>query len=87
MSKRRAADKKHLRQSITRNRRNRTYKSRMRTALKEFDELSDTEKRAEALPKTTSEVDKAAANKVIHKNKAARLKSRMARKTAAKSGS
>lgn len=83
MSKRRAADKKHLRQSIKRNQRNRSYKSRVRTALKDFEAITETDKIREALPKATSEIDKAAAKKVFHKNKAARLKSRLAHKAAA----
>ena len=82
MSKRRAADKKHLRQSIRRNQRNRSYKSRVRTALKDFETITETEKIREALPKTISEIDRAASKKVFHKNKAARLKSRLAHKAA-----
>ena len=82
MSKRRAADKKHLRQSIKRNQRNRSYKSRVRTALKEFETVTEPGEVREALPKAVSEIDKAAAKKVLHRNKAARLKSRLARKVA-----
>ncbi len=83
MSKRRAADKKHLRQSIARNRRNRTHKTRIRAALKDFEARTDREEKQAALPQLASTLDRAATKNVIHHRKAARMKSRLARKAAA----
>lgn len=83
MSKRCAADKKHLRQSLARNRRNRVHKTRIRATLKNFEAATDREQRQAALPKAASILDRAAHKNVIHRNKAARLKSRLARKAAA----
>lgn len=73
--------KKTLRKSEQRNERNRQQRSAMRTAVRKaqtaIDEGNDD---AEALLVTAAKrVDKAAKNGLIHKNKAARVKSRLAR--------
>ena len=83
MSKRCAADKKHLRQSLARNRRNRVHKTRIRSVLKTFEATTDREQKQAALPQVASILDRAVNKNVIHRNKAARLKSRLARKAAA----
>ena len=83
MSKRRAADKKHLRKSIKRNQRNKTAKSHIRAALKSFDDLGSSEERQKALPATTAAIDRASTRKIMHRNKAARLKSRLAKQAVA----
>ena len=80
MSKRTPANKKHLRQSVTRNQRNRTYKSNIRTAIKELDAATDPAAKEKSLRKVSATLDKAAARNVLHRNKAARLKSQLARK-------
>jgi small subunit ribosomal protein S20 len=83
VSKRRAADKKHLRKSIKRNQRNKTAKSIFRMAMKNFEDLGNTEERQKAIPVTTAAIDRAATRKVMHRNKAARLKSRIAKQAVA----
>ena len=74
---------KRNRQATKKRARNRTRVSRLRTAVKKFGKL-DAKKKAEGLPATHSEIDRALAKGVIHRNAAARYKSRLAKKTAAK---
>ncbi|UCC80411.1 MAG: 30S ribosomal protein S20 [Candidatus Zixiibacteriota bacterium] len=59
--------------------RNRRVKSLMRGAIKELSDEKDTAKKAEKMKKVASTLDKAAGKNVIHKNKAARAKSRLSR--------
>jgi small subunit ribosomal protein S20 len=75
-----SARKRH-RQSLVHNRRNRAVKSKIRSAVKDVAAATTAEARKEALRRTGSVVDRAAAKRVIHKNKAARIKSRLARRT------
>ncbi len=75
-----ASAKKRLRQSIKRNTRNRAVKSELRTEIRKVretttaGELEDAEKEFRV---AVEKLDRAAAKNVIHKNKAARLKSRL----------
>lgn len=71
--------KKRNRQSIVHNRRNRAAKSKIRTALKQF-EASAPETKVESLREVASVLDKAAVKRVIHRNRANRTKSRLAKK-------
>ena len=59
--------------------RNKSRLSRLRSAVKRFSGTESAGK-AEALPKTHAEIDRALAKGVIHRNAAARYKSRLARK-------
>jgi small subunit ribosomal protein S20 len=61
--------------------RNRARVSRLRSAVKKYGQ-TDTPKKSGELPKTHSEIDRARAKGVIHRNAAARYKSRLARKAA-----
>lgn len=70
---------KRIRQGAGRQRRNRGARSRLRTAVKKYRETDDRE-RAQALPGTYSQIDRARQQGVIHKNAAARYKSRLAKK-------
>jgi small subunit ribosomal protein S20 len=75
-----ASAKKRLRQSIKRNIRNRATKSELRTEIRKVRESATGGKldAAEAEFRVAVEkLDRAAAKNVIHKNKAARLKSRL----------
>jgi small subunit ribosomal protein S20 len=74
---------KRNRQATKKRARNRTRVSRLRTAVKKYGQ-ADSKKKAEALPATHSEIDRALAKGVIHRNAAARYKSRLAKKAAAK---
>ncbi|MEC8557852.1 MAG: 30S ribosomal protein S20 [Planctomycetota bacterium] len=75
-----AGAKKRLRQSVVRRDRNRAQKTRFRHSLTAFRKAVEDKKLDEAkdLSKVTAKLlDKAASKGLIHKNKAARLKSRM----------
>ena len=71
---------KRIRQESKRKANNRYYARTTRNALKEL--KNETEKKAagELLPKVTSLLDKLAKKNIIHPNKAANLKSKLARK-------
>jgi small subunit ribosomal protein S20 len=70
---------KRVRQNERRREINRSNRSRLRTAVKEFRaSLTKGGKgAAELLPKTISEIDKAVQKGVMHRNAAARHKSRL----------
>ena len=72
---------KRIRTSARRRARNKARISRLRGAVKRFNQ-AETGKRAEALPRTHAEIDRALAKGVIHRNAAARYKSRLAKKAA-----
>lgn len=74
---------KRNRQSVKKRARNRTRVSRLRSAVKKYGQ-TEAGKRAEALPATHSEIDRALAKGVIHRNAAARYKSRLAKKAASR---
>lgn len=64
---------------------NQMVKNAMRTELKKFDAAvaeGDEQTRKAALARATKCVDKAAAKGILHKNTAARTKSRLAKKVA-----
>ena len=72
--------KKRMRQNETRRKINRSNRSRMRTAVKNLRaEISsgDKAKANELLSQTVSTIDKAVQKGVLHKNAAARYKSRL----------
>jgi small subunit ribosomal protein S20 len=75
--------KKRHRQSLKANRLNRTAKTKLRTSLKQYEEIKEPEAKATNLRKVVSVVDKAVAKRIIHRNKAARLKSRATKQAAA----
>ncbi|HWO57171.1 MAG TPA: 30S ribosomal protein S20 [bacterium] len=72
--------RKRHRQSLVRRARNRSVKSAVRGAVKSVLTATGVDEKKESLKTASSVVDKAAARGVIHKNKAARIKSRLARK-------
>ena len=75
--------KKRARQSEKRQRRNRSARTRLRTAVKKYLE-ADKKARAELLPATHSEIDRAWKKGVIHRKAAARYKSRLSKRANAK---
>jgi small subunit ribosomal protein S20 len=77
--------KKRNRQSIVHNRRNRAAKSKIRTTIKQYEGAAP-ETKVENLRAVASVLDKAAIKGVIHRNKANRTKSRMAKKLNKASG-
>jgi small subunit ribosomal protein S20 len=73
------------RQSVKRQARNRQFRSRLRGALKSIRaaiDANDLTAARVALKKTTSLIDKMASKGIIHRNAAARYKSRLARRFA-----
>jgi small subunit ribosomal protein S20 len=59
---------------------NRYYSKTMRNAIKSFRLLNDKKEATEKLPGLVSLIDKLAKKSIIHKNKAANLKSKLTRK-------
>jgi small subunit ribosomal protein S20 len=74
---------KRIRTSANKRARNKARVSRLRSAVKKFRE-ADAKGKAAALPATHAEIDRALAKGVIHRNAAARYKSRLAKKASAK---
>ncbi len=70
---------KDVRQSRKRNERNRSYGKTTRNALKELKTITEKAKAIEGSPKVISMLDKLAKRGVIHRNKAANLKSKLAK--------
>lgn len=77
---------KRVRQSERRRAVNRGNRSRLRTAMKELRSSLDKagKESAALLPKTISEIDKAVQKGVLHRNAAARHKSRLTARVNAK---
>jgi small subunit ribosomal protein S20 len=70
---------KRMRQSARRTARNRAVRSTLRTTLKTHRAADDSSKAA-AVPSTYSQIDTARRKGVIHRNAAARYKSRLAKR-------
>jgi small subunit ribosomal protein S20 len=75
-----AATKKDVRQSRKRNERNRYYGKTTRNAIRDIKAIDSRKKAEESLPKVAAMIDKLAKRGTIHKNKAANLKSKLARR-------
>lgn len=81
-----ASAKKRIRQNTKRRARNRLYISRSRTYIKNARlalEAGEYEAAEQAVKKATIELDRAASKGVIHRNNAARRKSRLQKHLAA----
>ena len=74
-----ASAKKRIRQSEAKKEHNRYYAKTMRHAIKRLRELSDKGEANELYPKVASMLDKLAKTNIIHKNKAANLKSSLSK--------
>lgn len=73
---------KRMHKSEEQRQRNRNVKSALRTVIKKFEtalESGDAESASDIFAEVSKALDKAASKGVIHKNKAANKKSRMAR--------
>ena len=71
---------KSIRQDQRRTERNRYFKTSMRTSVKQIRNLlaeNKVDEAKEQLPKTFSTIDKCVTKKILHKNTAARYKSRL----------
>ncbi len=72
--------KKRVRQNEKRRLRNRYYAKTGRTFIKNFRALEDKEEAQKKLPEMYSMIDKLWKRGIIHKNKAANLKSKLTKK-------
>jgi small subunit ribosomal protein S20 len=79
-----SATKKDVRQATKRRDRNRYYGKTTRNAIRDLKAIDDQKAYGEKLPDIISQIDKLAKRGIIHKNKAANLKSKLAKHTAAK---
>lgn len=70
---------KRIRQNEKRRVRNKFFAKTMRNALRDFRALTEKKDVEERFPKMTSLIDKLVKKNIIHKNKAANLKSKMAK--------
>ena len=88
MANTKSAEKRN-RQNVQQRERNRGHRSRLRTAIKRLRTAlasGDAAQAQAALPATLSVIDKIAQKKIIHRNAAARYKSRLVRRVAALKG-
>ena len=74
------ATKKDVRQASKRRDRNRLHGKTTRNAIRDLKALKGKEEAATQLPTVASMIDKLAKRGVIHKNKAANLKSKLAKR-------
>ncbi len=74
------ATKKDVRQADKRRERNRYYGKTTRNAIQKLRDVKVQKEAGEKLPEVSSMIDKLAKKGIIHKNKAANLKRKLARK-------
>lgn len=74
------ATKKDVRQATKRRDRNRYNGKTTRNAIRDLKELKDNKAASESLPGVVAMIDKLAKKGIIHKNKAANLKSKLTKK-------
>lgn len=72
------SSKKRIKQTIVRNENNRYYAKSTRNAVRKLRATTDKAEAAAQLPKVSSMLDKLAKKNIIHANKAANLKSKLA---------
>ena len=75
-----SATKKDVRQADKRRDRNKYYGKTTRNAIRDLRAVKEQKAAGEQMPDVASMIDKLAKKGVIHKNKAANLKSKLARK-------
>jgi small subunit ribosomal protein S20 len=76
------ATKKDMRQAAKRREKNRYYGKTTRNAIRDLKVNTDKSEYDKGLPDVASMIDKLAKKGIIHKNKAANLKSKLARRSA-----
>lgn len=74
-----SATKKSVRRSTKRNERNRYQGKTTRNAIRDFKALDNKSAATEKIPDISSKIDKLAKRGIIHKNKAANLKSKLSK--------
>lgn len=78
--------KKRIRQSRRRQERNREHRSRLKTAIKNVETATDGDTATEAFRKASALLDRAGRKNLIHRNKADRKKSQLAKIVKEKGG-
>ena len=73
---------KRIRSNEKRRLRNRYHAKTMRNAVRKFRTLKDKKEAEESFPKLVSMIDKLVKRSIIHKNKAANLKSKLSKQVA-----
>ena len=76
------SSEKRIRQTKTRNEHNHYYAKTMRNAVRKLRATTDKEEAVKLYPTVQKMLDKLAKNNIIHKNKAANLKSSLAQHVA-----
>ena len=71
---------KRMRQNERKRMRNRAHRSFLRGTVRSFTTLDEVEQATEQFPEVVSTIDKAVKKGIIHRRKAARLKSQLSRK-------
>ncbi|MBS1948423.1 MAG: 30S ribosomal protein S20 [Bacteroidetes bacterium] len=74
------ATKKDVRQASKRRDRNKYYGKTTRNTIRDFKQIKSKKEADGKLPEVASQIDKLAKRGIIHKNKAANLKSQLAKK-------
>lgn len=74
------ATKKDVRQAAKRRDRNRYYGKTTRNAIRDLKVITDKKAAGETIPAVEGMIDKLAKRGIIHKNKAANLKSKLAKR-------
>jgi small subunit ribosomal protein S20 len=74
------ATKKDVRQATKRRDSNRYYGKTTRNAIRDFKEVKGQKEASEIFPDVASQIDKLAKRGIIHRNKAANLKSKLAKR-------
>jgi small subunit ribosomal protein S20 len=74
------ATKKAIKQSAKHNLRNRTYKTKIKTAIRQLEDASGDEEKNKALRATQQIIDRAAQKNVISKNSASRKITKLTKK-------
>ena len=75
-----SATKKDVRQASKRRERNKYYSKTTRNAIRDLREITGKKEATEKMPTTVAMIDKLAKRGTIHKNKAANLKSKLAKR-------
>lgn len=75
-----SATKKDMRQAAKRNERNRYYGKTTRNAIRDIKAIDENKAATDKLPSVNAMIDKLAKRSIIHKNKAANLKSKLAKR-------
>lgn len=74
------ATKKDMRQAAKRRERNKYYGKTTRNAIRDLKELKNGKEAQKSLTEVASQIDKLAKKGIIHKNKAANLKSKLTKR-------